>query len=119
MIKFGRLIKSFRFAFSGFLKVFHEEQNFKIQTAVAVMVFILGFYFNINLLEWAMLIFVIGMVMIMEMANSAVERVIDLLKPRIHSYAKEVKDIMAATVMLASIISIIVGIIIFYPYLCF
>jgi diacylglycerol kinase len=53
----------------------------------------------------------------MEILNSAVERVADALKPRIDNYVKEIKDIMAAGVMLASIMSIIAGIFIFLPYL--
>jgi diacylglycerol kinase len=53
----------------------------------------------------------------MEVINSAVERVTDVLKPRISSYVKEIKDIMAAAVMLASFVSVLLGIIIFWPYI--
>jgi diacylglycerol kinase len=51
----------------------------------------------------------------MELANSAVERIADILKPRIHSYVKEIKDITAAAVMISAILSIIIGLIIFIP----
>ena len=53
----------------------------------------------------------------MEIVNSAVERVTDILKPRIHSYVKEIKDIMAAAVMLSSIGAVLVGLLIFGPHL--
>ena len=53
----------------------------------------------------------------MELVNSAVERVTDVLKPRINTYVKEIKDIMAAAVMLSSFTAIIIGLIIFIPYL--
>ena len=62
------------------------------------------------------LIFVIGLVILMEIANSAIERVTDVLKPRIHDYVKEIKDITAAGVMVASFIALIIGAIIFWPY---
>ena len=58
----------------------------------------------------------IGLVILMEIVNSAVERVTDVLKPRINGYVKEIKDIMAAAVMLASLVALIIGVIIFWPY---
>ena len=75
-----------------------------------------GAFFQISLSEWTTLILIIGLVFLMELINSAVERVTDVLKPRIDNYVKEIKDIMAAAVMLASIVSIIIGLIIFIPY---
>ncbi|MDD4332965.1 MAG: diacylglycerol kinase family protein [Patescibacteria group bacterium] len=116
MIKLRRLAKSFSYAFKGFVKTFREEQNLKIQTFTAVVVIALGVYFSITKTEWLFLIFVIGLVMLMELANSAVERVADILKPRIHEYVMDIKDIMAAAVMLASLIAVIIGVIIFWPY---
>jgi diacylglycerol kinase len=116
MNKFRRLIKSFTYAFRGFRKTFQEEQNLKIQSLAALVVVLLGFYFQISRTEWLFLIFVIGLVMLMELANSAVERVADLLKPRIHDYVMDIKDIMAAAVMLASLIAVIIGVVIFWPH---
>ena len=117
MIKTKRLIKSFTYAFRGFKKTFQEEQNLKIQSFVALIVAGLGVYFHISHTEWLFLVLVIGLVLLMEFANSAVERVTDVLKPRIHDYVKEIKDIMAAAVLLASVMAVIVGLIIFLPYL--
>ena len=117
MINIIRLIKSFQYAFRGFCKIFKEEQNLKIQSIAAIVIIVLAIYFNITKTEWMFLIFVIGLVILMEIANSAVERVADLLKPRIHTYVKEIKDITAAGVMVASLIALIIGIIIFWPHL--
>jgi undecaprenol kinase len=117
MIRITRLLKSFTYALRGLRKTFEEEQNFKIQTTVAALVIILGIYFRISGVEWCILIFTIGMVLLMELANSAVERVVDILKPRIHEYVKEVKDIMAAAVFVASLVAFIIGLIIFLPYI--
>ena len=117
MIRIKRLLKSFQYAINGFKKIFHEEQNLRIQTVVGFLAILLGLYFNINRLEWTILVFIIGLVIIMELANSAVERIADILKPRIDKYVKEIKDIAAAAVMVSSIIAVIIGVIIFYPYL--
>lgn len=117
MIKFKRLAKSFIYAFKGLFKTFHEEQNLRIQTTVGFLVIIAGFYFKINQMEWALIIIMIGLVILMEIVNSAAERITDVLKPRINEYVKEIKDIMAAAVMISSIMAVVVGVIIFYPYL--
>lgn len=117
MIKIKRLLKSFSYAFRGLVKTFKEEQNLKVQTLAGLTAIILGWFFGIDRLEWCLLVFVIGLVILMEVANSAVERITDVLKPRINTYVKEIKDIMAAAVMLSSLMAIIIGAIIFWPYL--
>ena len=117
MIKIKRLFKSFMYAFNGLLKIFREEQNLRIQSLAGLFVVFLGFYYKINNFEWIILILIIGLVFIMETINSAIERISDVLKPRINTYVKEIKDIMAAAVMLSSVIAIIVGLIIFIPYI--
>ena len=117
MIRVGRLIRSFGYAFKGLFKTFREEQNLKIQTFLSLIVIALGFYFKINYLEWALLALAIGLVLVAEIANSAVERITDVLKPRINSYVKEIKDIMAAAVLLSSLAAAVAGSIIFWPYM--
>ena len=117
MIKIKRLFKSFKYALKGLKKIFKEEQNFRVQSFIGVIVILLGIYFNINSIEWSILVIIIILVLLMEIANSGVERIADVLQPRINSYVKEIKDIMAAAVMVSSFGAIIVGIIIFLPYL--
>ena len=82
----------------------------------AIIIVIFGFLFKIKPLEWCAVLIVIALVILMETVNSAVERMADVLKPRIHDYVKELKDIMAAAVMIAAILAVAVGIIIFIPY---
>lgn len=116
MINLKRLLKSFKYAYNGFIKTFREEQNLRIQSFFALLVLFLAAYFRVSRLEWVLLIFVISLVMLMELANSALERVADILKPRLDIYVKEIKDIAAAGVMLASLAAIIIGFLIFWPY---
>ncbi len=117
MIRFKRLFKSFIYAFKGLFRVLREEQNLKIQSFFGVLAICLGFILGIKPVEWCFIIVSIFLVLLMEIVNSAVERVTDVLKPRIHQYIKEIKDIMAAAVMLASLVSVIIGGIIFLPYI--
>lgn len=117
MLRVKRLIKSFTYALHGLVKTFKEEQNLQIQTIAAAIVIVLAFFLKVERLEWVILILVIALVILMEIANSAVERIADVLRPRINSYVKEIKDITAAAVMIASLAAIIIGVIIFYPYL--
>lgn len=116
MLKFSRLVKSFHYALHGLAKVMREEQNFQVQSISAILVLILAVYFRISRMEWIFLISVIISVFLMEVVNSAIERISDVIKPRINTYVKEIKDIMAGAVLLASLLAIIVGLIIFYPY---
>jgi len=117
MIKIKRLFKSFSYAIKGLLKTFKEEQNLQIQTVIALFIILLAWTLQINKIEWCLLIVVISLVILAEIINSAVERITDVLKPRINSYVKEIKDIMAAAVMLASLTAVIIGIIILGPYI--
>lgn len=117
MIKIKRLFKSFKYAFRGLFKTLREEQNLQAQSALGLIAVLLGWYFKIQAWQWAVLALAIGLVILMEIINSAIERITDVLKPRIDNYVKEIKDIMAAAVMLASILAIIIGLIIFLPYL--
>jgi len=117
MIKIARLLKSFQYAFRGLVKVFREEQNLRVQTLVGFFALVLAWYFRVSAMEWCLLIIVSVLVLLTEIVNSAVERVADVLKPRIHTYVKEIKDIMAAAVMLASGLAIVIGAIIFLPYI--
>ena len=117
MISIKRLIKSFHYALKGLVKTFQEEQNLKVQAIAGLLVMLIAWKFRISPLEWIILILAISLVILMEIVNSAVERVTDVLKPRINGYVKEIKDIMAAAVMLASLAAVIAGLIIFWPYL--
>lgn len=117
MIRFKRLLKSFAYAGQGFYKVFKEEQNFKIEILAAGLVLAAAWWLKIDGLSVAMLIVVIGLVLIMEIINSAVEAISDVLKPKLDNYVKRIKDIVAAGVMVSAIIAVVVGCLIFGQYL--
>ena len=115
MLNVKRLLLSFKYALKGLFRVFKEEQNLRIQTLIAIIVVSLSIIFSISRFEWLIIILLIGLVILMEIVNSAVERVADMLKPRLNTYVKEIKDIMAAAVFFASLLAFIAGFVIFWP----
>lgn len=117
MIRFKRLLKSFSYAGHGLFKVLKEEQNFKIEVAAAIIVLAAAWRLKIGSLATALLVLVIGLVLIMEIINSAVEAISDVLKPKLDNYVKRIKDIVAAGVMVAALTAVVVGLLIFGQYL--
>lgn len=117
MLSYHRLVKSFRYAKQGLSRVFREEQNFSVEVLIGSIAVILASYCRFSRLEWMILLLTCGLVLVAELLNSAVERVSDLLKPRLDIYVKEIKDIMAATVFLAASLSVMVGLLLYGPHL--
>jgi diacylglycerol kinase len=111
-----RLLKSFTYAFRGLGKIFREERNLQVHSIVAIIIIALGFAVKLQPWEWCAVLVCIALVILMETVNSAIERLADVLKPRIHSYIKEIKDIMAAAVLISAILAVAVGLIIFIPH---
>lgn len=117
MFSLKQLIQSLKYASKGFRFVFAHEQNFRIQILVALLVLLAMLYFRITGIHAVMLIFSIVSVLVLEVVNSVFEHLIDLLKPRLHYVVGEIKNMMAAAVLLASVSASLVGAIIFWPYL--
>lgn len=103
-------------AFRGFLFALNHERNFRIELYGAAAVIFLIFLFDIKSWQAIILILLIMLVLAMELVNTVVERVVDILKPRVHPYARVIKDLMASVVLLSSITALIVGAMIFHPY---
>ncbi len=116
MINFRRLAKSFKYAFAGWQKVFWSEQNFRIHNLVALVILVLALIFRVNIFEFIIIIFIIGFILILEIVNTIFERLLDLIKPRLHSYVQDIKDMTAAIVLIGSLVAAVIGFLIFYPY---
>lgn len=117
MDNFKRLFKSFKYAFRGLKYSLRNEQNFQVEVLMGLFIVFLMYLLPTRTLEKIALVIVIFAVLVIELINTIFERVVDMLKPRVHPYAQLVKDIMAAAVLLSSLGAIIVGIFIFWPYL--
>jgi diacylglycerol kinase (ATP) len=110
-------IASFKFAFNGIRLIFKSGPNFIIQLLIAILVISAGIYFQITAYEWTIILICVGGVLSAEIFNTAIEKMVDHLSPEKNKYAGEIKDLAAGSVLLFSIITAIIGIIIFYPYL--
>jgi len=117
IVNLKTLIKSFKYALKGIRYTFRQEQNFRIQIFIALVVVILMFIFKISRNEAIILFLLILLVLILELINTTFEKMVDILEPRIHHYVQVMKDLMAAMVFLASIGAFIIGILIFWPYI--
>ena len=112
-----RLVKSLHFAFKGLKKVWQTEKNFRLHVIITILVLGLAFYLEIQSFDYLILLIVISLVLILEVLNSALERLVDLLAPQTHHFAKEIKDLLAAMVLISAILAVVVGIVVFWPYL--
>ena len=108
-------IKSVGFAFNGALLLIKTESSIKIQFAIALLMTIAGFYFNISTNEWLVQFLSIGIVMSIEGVNTAIEEIANFIHPEHHKKIGLIKDIAAGAVFIASIFSTIIGFIIYLP----
>ena len=114
------VLKSFKYAFSGISYVLETSRNFKIQLIFAVTSLIIGFLLQISQSNYVILIATIMSVLILEILNTSVESIVDLVvKKEFSSLAKISKDTSAGAVLLASINSVIIALYIFFPKLKF
>ncbi|WP_246031536.1 diacylglycerol kinase family protein [Salibacterium salarium] len=110
----GRFFRSFKYASHGLRYVFLEEQNIRLHLLAAVIAIVMAFVFSIPLVHWMILIMVIGGIFALEIVNTALERLVDLISDEYHPLAKLAKDISAASVFVYSIAAIIIGVLLFY-----
>jgi undecaprenol kinase len=108
-----KFMNSFSFAFQGILLVIKDEQNMRFHLVMSIIVFIFAFALSIPKFEILILLILIGIVMSLEMINTAIERTVDLVTPDFHPLAKQAKDAAAGAVLIFSIITVIVGLLIF------
>lgn len=110
-------IASFGYAIKGILKLLKSESNFQIEVVVAVVVTIAGFLVELTTTEWLFQVAAIGLVLSCEALNTAVEKLADTVQPEQDKRIEIVKDVAAGAVLLASIAAVIIGVIIYSPYL--
>ena len=96
------MIDVFEHAIEGIRTAFREERNMKCHIAALIAVTLLGFFTGLLAMEWALLVFCFGLVIGAEMINTAIERT--------------AKDIAAVAVLVAAMVSVVVGTLIFIPH---
>lgn len=108
-------LKSIGFAFKGAVLLLKTEASIKVQLAVALIVTVAGFYFDISNYEWMIQVLAIGLVMSLEGVNTAIEEIANFIHPERHDKIGLIKDIAAGAVFIASVFASIVGLIIYLP----
>ena len=110
----GRL-RSLKFAFKGAWLLLTTEDSIKAQVLMAVIVTVMGFFFDISNIEWMLQFLAIGMVLVAEALNTAVEKIADFVHPVFHIKIGFIKDIAAGAPTFAGIISLILAGFIYIP----
>lgn len=110
-------LRSFIYAMAGWRSAVRTQRNFRIHLLVTVMVVVAGYHFSISRTEWCFVLLCIGLVLSAELFNSSIETMIDLVHPERHPLAGRTKDMAAGAVLITAIMAVIIGLIIFLPYL--
>lgn len=112
-----RFFASLGYAWTGIRFLLTHEPNIRIHLSLALAAILLAALLHLSPIHWGILILTIGFVLVTEAINTAIEALTDLVSPEYHPQAKIVKDVAAGAVLLAAIIAIGVGLIIFLPAL--
>ncbi len=110
-----RTINSFKYAFNGLIDAYRTEQSVWIYIPVSLLVILAGFLLKISTFEWLIIILILGIILSLELINTALEAVVDLATEKYHPLAKKAKDTVSAAVLVFAITAVIIGLIIFIP----
>jgi diacylglycerol kinase len=107
--------KSFSYAFNGLRLIFKQEPNFKLHTVAAAVVIIAGIIRHIHTRQWMAIVFAIGLVWITEAINTCIEMLCNFsCENKFHPEIKVIKDIAAAAVLISAVVSVVIGVIVFF-----
>lgn len=110
-------LMSFRHAFRGLGLLVRNEANMRIHLVLTAVVIAAGILLHISAAEWLIIILTIGFVLVAESLNSAVEKLCDLVSPDENRRIKNIKDMLAAGVLISAIMAAIVGLVVFLPHI--
>lgn len=106
---------SFIPAFKGLSVAFKSERNLRLHVIVAILVTIISFVLRISITEWLIILIFFAIVIALELINTAIEKLSDVVQPERDDRIRIIKDISAGAVLWAAIIAIIAGFLIFIP----
>jgi diacylglycerol kinase len=114
--KINYFAESFRYALRGIAYAWKTEQNFRSEVIIAMIVIFMLLIFPLRLIEQLLVGLLIVWVLALELINTVLERTMDVVKPQRSSNIKVIKDIMAGAVLVSTAGALVIGAIIFYPY---
>ena len=110
-------IKSFSYAFAGIRLMIVSQHNAWVHVLATIVITAMGIFFKISDMEWIVLIGITSGVWIAEALNTSLEFLCDVASPDFHPLVEKAKDVAAGAVLIAAIAALIIGAIIFAPYL--
>ncbi len=113
----GRFFKSVKYSIEGLYYAYRYEQSLWLHGLVTILAIIMGFIFKISFSEWAIIFIALGAILALELINTAIEAAVDLTTTNIHPLAKIAKDCGSAASFVMSIVSIVISMFVFGPYL--
>lgn len=108
-------LKSTTHAWRGLGIFLRTTHNSWVHIFFSILAIFLGFILKISTIEWIIIIFVIGLVIITEALNTAFEIDINLTSPTYHPYARDTKDVAAGAVLISVLVAGVIGLIVFLP----
>ena len=112
-----RRLKGIIIAINGMFFLLKNEEAIKVQSFVFLIIIALGVYFEITSKEWIIHIILIGFILTTEALNTVAEKICDLINPKYDERIKLIKDISAGAVSFAVLSSLIILVIIYFPYI--
>ena len=116
-IDFKKLIKSFHYAFRGVIRLLSDQQNARIHASAAILVGIFAYLLQVTRVEAAILFMAVVMVFAIEILNTAIEKLSNIIEPKNSKEIAYIKDGMAGAVLFTAIIAVVVAILIFLPHI--
>ena len=112
-----RVLRSFGFAGAGIVTLLHTQPNARVHLALGAGAASLAAWLGLSALECAVLVLTVGLVLVAEAVNTAIEAAVDLASPAIHPLAQRAKDVAAGAVLLSAVTAVLVGLALFGPRL--
>lgn len=110
------VLKNLKFALKGIIYAIKNERNMRIHTVAAAYILVFSLFFDMTIIKYTILLIIIGIVMMAEMFNSAIENLIDLCSKDYNATAKIAKDVSAGAVLIISIASAVIGVMFFHDF---
>ncbi|MBK5207887.1 MAG: diacylglycerol kinase family protein [Flavobacteriaceae bacterium] len=108
-------IKAIKYAAKGFWILITSEHSIIAQVIIAIIMTGIGFLMQISAAEWLFQVMAIGLILVAESLNTAIEKLADFVHPQYHKQIGHIKDISAGAAFFAALIAIIIGLIIYVP----
>jgi diacylglycerol kinase (ATP) len=111
------VVRSFGYAFEGLALMLRSQPNFLVHVCAALLALGVGVLLHLTAPEFAVIVLTIGLVLVVECVNTALETLCDLVSPGYHPLVKRAKDVSAAAVLVAAIASVAVALLLYLPHL--